>query len=265
MTASSPVPVPPGDPSPALEDEVAAPVRRPHWAYREILLLAAVMASAQGLTVTSLLAFADRFGGLGAEDAAALLRREPLLAVPLQVAMWLPGLAYIWYVVTRQYGFPLRTGLGWHPLPRPATSYLRLGVLLALGSVGASFLVSEGGQSTPMQELFANRDSLWFLAAFGILVAPALEEAVFRGFLFAAFERAHGGLAALLATSAIFALLHGGQYGWLWQQLAVLGAVGCAFGGIRLRSGSAKASALAHAAYNGLLFLLVAAWSSELG
>lgn len=265
MTASSPVPCPPGDPNLAPEAEVAAPVRRPHWSYREILLLGALMASSQGLTVASLLALADRFGGLGAEDAAALLRSEPLVAVPLQAAMWLPGLAYIWYVVTRQYGFPLRTGLGWNALPRPAFSYLRLGVLLALGSVAVSVLVSEAGETTPMQELFANRDSFWLLAAFGVLVAPALEEAVFRGFLFAAFERAHGGLAALLATSAIFALLHGGQYGWLWQQLAVLTAVGCAFGGIRLCSGSAKASALAHAAYNGLLFLLVAAWSGELG
>ena len=243
--------------------EQRAPVR--HWAYREILLLAAVMVLAQTLALTAAIGLTERLGGIGREDAARLLQREPLIAVPVQIATWIPGLAYIFFVVTRQYGVPLRVGLGWRPLPRPAVSYVRMGALLALGAGLASFVLSDPGQTTPMREMFANRRSLWVLGAFGILLAPMLEEVVFRGFLFSALERAHGRWVALLGTSVLFSLLHGGQYGWQWQQLTVLLAVGCALGGVRIRSGSSKASTLVHGMYNAVLFLAVAYWPSGLG
>ncbi len=250
------------------DEAAAAPEERArvaHWAYREILLLAAVMVLAQALALTAALGLAQRLGGIGGEDAAALLLREPLVAVPMQIATWMPGLAYIFFVVTRQYGVPLRVGLGWNPLPRPAVRYVRMGALLALGSGLGSLVLSDPGQTTPMQEMFANRRSLWILGAFGILLAPMLEEVVFRGFLFSALEQAHGRWVALLGTSGLFSILHGGQYGWQWQQLTLLLAVGCALGGVRMRSGSSKASTLVHGMYNAVLFLAVAYWPSGLG
>ncbi len=231
------------------------PARGALWGYREIFLLVAVAIMSQILVTAGVLAVSERFAGLEAKDAAELLLREPRVAVPAQVAIWIAPLAFIAFVVTVQYRMPLRAGFAWNRPPRPTASYLRMGALLAFGSMLASVAIGELDQPSPMLELFANRDGLWLLGIYGILVAPCVEEMVFRGFLFDPLERYHGPLVALLVTSAVFSLLHGAQYSWQWERLAVLMAVGCAFGVVRIRSGSAKASAIAHAAYNGLLFL----------
>jgi len=107
--------------------------------------------------------------------------------------------------------------------------------------------------------------SLWLLAVFGVLMAPLCEEVLFRGFLFAAFERLHGQWVALVVTTVVFALLHGAQYGWQWQQIALLHAVGGILGGIRMRSGSSQATAIVHATYNGVLFLVLVSFGDQLG
>ena len=229
----------------------------PIWRYREVFTLVAVAILAQMAALAGAVAIAQRRYGLAMDEISDLLGREPRLAVPLQLVMWLPALGYIVYVVKHRYAMPLREGLAWVRLPKPARSYLRAGALLALGSVLASVVLSDPTQVSPMQDLLANREALWILGGFGVLVAPWIEEIVFRGFLYAAFERAHGRWVALVVTSAIFAALHGSQYGWHWQQLSILLAVGATFGLVRMRSGSTKATTLVHAAYNGLLFLVV--------
>ena len=229
--------------------------RPPCWGYREVLVLIVVGVLAQMLAVVAMVAIAEGFGVTGTEQAQELLRRDPRVAVPVQFLAWLPPLAYIALVISVRYRLPLRRGLAWTQPPRPARSYLRTGILLAFASLLASIAIGDAGQHSPMQELLANPEHVWILASFGILVAPVFEELVFRGFLFAAFERAHGPWTALVVTSVVFAILHGAQYGWAWQQLVVLMAVGCVFGAIRMQSGSTKASTIVHASYNALLFL----------
>ncbi len=242
-----------------------APGEQPLWGYREILALIPVGILAQILAWVGALAVAQQVAGLDADAFGELLMGEPGVAVPVQLAAWLPVLAYIALVVRFRHGLPLRTGFCWQPLRAPVRSYLRTGMLLAFASALASFAIGDPEQQSPMRAMLENRDALWILALYGIVLAPCLEEAVFRGFLFAALERYHGRWAALAASSAVFAALHGSQYGWQSQQLAVLMAVGCAFGAIRIRSGSAKASAVVHATYNGMLFLAVVSVPGALG
>ncbi len=249
-------PVPNPDP-PAL--------RAPHWGYREVLALVAVGLLSQMLATVVGLMIAEQLGASGTDEAEELLRREPLLAIPVQFLGWLPVLAYLALVVQKRYGMPLGQGLAWITPPSPARSYVRLGIMLALGSMLASIAIADPSRENPMQELLANRDSIWILAAFGVLVAPVFEEVLFRGFLFNAFEHAHGRWTALAITSVTFAALHGAQYGWQWQQLSVLLAVGTVFGAVRIQSGSCKASAIAHATYNGLVFLVFISFGEQLG
>ena len=238
---------------------------RPRWGYREILVFAAIGVLAQMLALLAGESVARSFGVEGSEAFADLLRSDPAVAVPLQFLSWLPPLGYVAYVVTAGFRSPLASGLAWTRPSGPLRSYARAGALLALGSLLAAVAIGDPTQDNPMRELFARRESLWILAAFGIVVAPVFEEIVFRGFLFAAFERLHGRWSALAVTSLVFAGLHGAQYGWHWQQLVILTGVGGAFGGVRMSSGSAKASAVAHAAYNALLFLVAASLPAGLG
>ena len=243
------------------------PPRRPDapWGYREILLLAAVALLAQLLVTLAAVSFLGQDETLEADAAMELLRDSPHIVVPLQLVTWLPLLAYIWYTVTLRHGLPLSRGLAWQPLPRSAASYIRMGALLAFGSALASIAVGDRAETNPMTELLSDPDALWLIGIFGVLVAPCFEELVFRGFLFGALERMHGSAIALFGSTAIFAGLHGSQYGWQWPQLLVLALVGCAFGAVRIRSGSTKACTIVHAAYNGMLFVALLAVRDWLG
>ena len=225
------------------------------WGYREILLLLAVALLAQLLVTLAAVSVLGRVRALEPDAAMELLRASPQIVVPLQMLTWLPVLACVWYTVSVRHGLPLRTGLAWNSPPRSAKSYVRTGALLAFGSALLSIAIGDRTESSPMTELLSNPDSLWVMGVFGVFVAPCFEELVFRGFLFGSLERMHGTAAALLGSSAVFAALHGAQYGWQWPQLVVLGLVGCAFGVIRIRSGSTMASTIVHAAYNGMVLV----------
>jgi membrane protease YdiL (CAAX protease family) len=52
----------------------------------------------------------------------------------------------------------------------------------------------------------------------------------------------------------LFGLLHFPEYGNSWRHALLITAAGAAFGWMRHATGSTKASALMHAAYNALFF-----------
>lgn len=242
-------------------DYRAAPSVARQWAYREIAVLFAVAVLSLFAAGRAALYLHMRASGVAdAAAAAEAVQNSVWWVLAVQAAAWLPVLLYIYWVVAGQCGRRFAEGIGWLPPARPARRYLSAGVLLALSVIVLGAAVGVPDESYPMLELLRGGPAaLGALAAFGVLVAPVVEEIVFRGFLFAALERIHGAGFALAATSAAFALVHGGQYGWQWQRLAILFWVGLALGAVRARTGSTKAAALVHAAYNGLLFALVGA------
>lgn len=84
-----------------------------------------------------------------------------------------------------------------------------------------------------------------------VVVAPLTEEWVDRGALWAACRRAGSPQVALLATSALFALSHGLNGGYLFE-LPHRSVGGLFLGWLRWRSDSLAAPILAHATWNGI-------------
>jgi membrane protease YdiL (CAAX protease family) len=88
--------------------------------------------------------------------------------------------------------------------------------------------------------------AFWFAT---IIVAPAGEEFIFRGFLF-------GGLAgskysvwpAIVAIALVWASLHSGQYDWPY--IAEIAVIGIFLGWMRWRSGSTLLTMLLHMLFN---------------
>jgi len=76
-----------------------------------------------------------------------------------------------------------------------------------------------------------------------------------RGFLQPLLQRALGPWLAILLAATGFALLHGQEYQWFWQQLLVVGLAGAAFGFARYKTGSTAAAALLHGGYNLTFFV----------
>ncbi len=56
--------------------------------------------------------------------------------------------------------------------------------------------------------LFAGDNAPWWIFVAGALVAPFVEEIIFRGFIFAGLRNTHGWKKAALISSACFAIIH---------------------------------------------------------
>lgn len=93
-----------------------------------------------------------------------------------------------------------------------------------------------------------------FLATLVVVIGPAFEELIFRGWLLGGLREAWGDRRALLVSSLLFAFIHGDP--WATPALLLLGWV---FGLVYLRTGSLYASILLHAMWNGTTFIILLA------
>ncbi|MBI3666494.1 MAG: CPBP family intramembrane metalloprotease [Acidobacteria bacterium] len=174
--------------------------------------------------------------------------------LPAQLVWWTLVFWVVYRVVRARDARPFPRAIGWVRPPGPVAAYLGAGVALAFSVAGLSRLIPMPKQKLPIEQLFRDPFSAFLIAAFGVLVAPVIEELLFRGFLYPVMERAHGAFLAVFGTASLFSLMHAQQYGWNWQNLLLLLFVGVVFGAVRAFSRSLVPSTLAHAAYNFTLF-----------
>lgn len=176
---------------------------------------------------------------------AALLTDIPLLAI-LYFRWVRPGL-----VSARTLG-----------LARPdVVRLIALGVVaypLAVSAVAAVDLALRGlgVPQTQMEQLrwlrHARLEEFLGVLAMGTLVAPPVEEAFFRGFVFRAYLDHKGPLTAYLVSSALFALLHLNL-----QAFAPIFVLGIMLAGLCHLSGSIIPGAVVHALNNGTALLVL--------
>ena len=81
----------------------------------------------------------------------------------------------------------------------------------------------------PIQEIFKNRSGALLLMGMAVLIAPLVEETVFRGYLYPIFAKSLGVLPGILITGVLFGLMHGSQLGWTWGLVLLLTFVGVNF------------------------------------
>ncbi len=131
------------------------------------------------------------------------------------------------------------------------------GAALAIGISIAGRFVNQN-VDLPIEKLFQSRNSVLLLMSLGVLVAPLVEETIFRGFLYPVIARQFGLPAGILVTGLLFGLMHGAQLGWALGQTGLMICVGIVLTWVRARTGTVGASYLVHLGYNGLLFLVFA-------
>lgn len=111
-------------------------------------------------------------------------------------------------------------------------------------------------EDVPIQELFKYKNTAMLFMAMAVLVAPLVEETVFRGYLYPLFARSFGAAAGIIITGILFGLMHGAQLGWTWGLVSVLVAVGIIFTFVRARTGTVFASFLLHLGYNSTIAIV---------
>ncbi len=195
--------------------------------------------------------------------AAAVVQKRPVDPDLVATGLAAQSLCYLWvvafmrFLVEYRYRVRFWEAVKWNwPQGATALAFLAGGVALAIGvQVAQTFLPIP--KSLPIQELLKDPANAWLLAAFGILVAPLVEEMFFRGFLYPVLLRRFTASAAVLLTALAFTAIHGPQLAHHWAPLLLLFSVSLVFTVARAQTGSLAVSFLMHVGYNSALFAIL--------
>src|SRR5579864_7646311 len=171
-------------------------------------------------------------------------------ALAFQSAIYALLVGALYMVITFRYRRPFLQSMGWVVPERGKWWCIVGGPALAIGLSVLDVALRTPAIPTPVESLISGRGSLLLVAFFAVVLGPVFEELLFRGFLQPLLERALGVWPAIVLAATGFALLHGQEYQWVWQQLVVVGLAGMAFGYARYKTGSTAAGALLHGGYN---------------
>jgi uncharacterized protein len=227
--------------------ESAVPRRWPAWGWEDVALLVGAVLPAFGLGLV-LMRVLRRL----APDLFGLVAVSTLT---FQLFIYLFMVGALFLLISGKYGQPFWTSLGWTMAFRGAILSILAGPLLAVGVSVLGVMMRAPEVRDPIRQMITGRVSLAVVVVFGVLVAPFVEELFFRGFLFPLVARSIGPWLGMVATAVLFALPHGAQNEWAWQQLTLIALAGVAFGFARYRTGATSASFLMHASFNATQFL----------
>jgi membrane protease YdiL (CAAX protease family) len=241
-------PLPPAGsepPPPALPPLSApAPERYPFWGYRDLVFL--IAAAFVLLLVVSRI-------------AVLIVGSPHKMGAPAAIAITF-AFEGLWFVVLYGvirlgYGRPFWRSLGWVHAGHDFWTPVGWGLVTAFICVLAGSLLPHPHVRTPMEELLKGRSAVILMGFFAVTLGPLFEELSFRGFLQPLLVRTFGTVGGVLLQAVPFALMHGAEYAWTWQQLILMLFAGSAFGWMRQRTGSTAASTYMHAAFNFVAFV----------
>jgi len=130
----------------------------------------------------------------------------------------------VWLVATRFGEVSIVEGLGltWngkfkHLLP------LSIGLAILLYVAAVLIIRQFGGQGTALDKLVeSSRAAALTIAFLAVATAPIVEESIYRGILYPAFERISNAKVAVILVTVLFAVPHVPQY---WPNIAIIGSI----------------------------------------
>ena len=225
------------------------PEREPFWGYGDLLIFV-------GLAIPCMV-----LGLVAIKAVFWILRLHPAVKTWEQLAEQFAGfvllLGALAALFRAQYNRPFWRSLGWVTPRLPFYSIVTSGVGLAVAILFFGALIRTPNTANPLTEMLKDPTSLVLVAIFGSIVAPVWEELIFRGFLQPLLVRSLGGVAGIVATTIPFGMLHFQEYGKSWRHVLLISISGAAFGWMRQSTGSTKAAAGMHSAYNAFQFVLL--------
>jgi uncharacterized protein len=227
----------------------------------DVLLVGVAMAMAfliLGSIAAAIFIVAHRSSGLNPKVLEDALAKNAFFIVPTQCVIYLTIIGFMALLVWGRHKTSLAEAVLWNVPTRPRV----WGFAMIIGTALA--LISDTGElvlhrwipdSLPITEFFKDRPSALLLGAFGILVAPLMEELLFRGFLYPALARWTGTVVSVIVTASAFTLLHGAQLGYSWAPLLLIFVVGLTLTITRVRTNSVATCVIVHMTYNFVLLL----------
>jgi membrane protease YdiL (CAAX protease family) len=109
------------------------------------------------------------------------------------------------------------------------------------------------GPETPLEKRLTTSTSILAFGVFGAVIAPLLEEIIFRGFIFTALADIEGARVAVPLTAFLFAIPHAHQLWGNWSALLMIFLVGYVLTMVRNRFDSVVAPFIVHTSYNAMI------------
>jgi membrane protease YdiL (CAAX protease family) len=240
------------------QDQSPAPDSRTPFRWMDLAYLVLFYFVCGGLLTLIVAAGAFVFFGISPSALQESTAARSSVLIISQALLSGATLAFLYAVVRGRSSAPFWQAMGWRAFRNMASSativrYILGGFALAVvvGWLG-NFVGRESG--IPMEELFRSRQSVLMLMGLGILVAPVVEETIFRGCIYPVIARKFGITTGIVATGALFGLAHAQQLGGAWGQIGLLICVGIVLTYVRARAGTVAASYFVHLGYNTILF-----------
>lgn len=149
---------------------------------------------------------------------------KPLVAVVGQAIAYLLIIVFMRHIVHLRQQPGLLSAISWNPSGLETVLRALAGGagLAVLGMIFDTLTSRWMPKSLPIEKYFSDTTTSYFLALFGIIFAPFVEELFFRGFLYPALARRIGMISAVILTAASFAVIHQGQLAHAWVPLTWL-------------------------------------------
>jgi len=240
--------------APPVPDDLNVP-----WGWLDILLLVAI-AVLGSVAVGLVLVMGARALGINLAQLRTSNRAQSLFLIINQVVISFVLLAYLAAQMRLRFEARFWRTIGWKRLetgdaPRLLAylSFVAGGFLFAIIVQLASAVFGTKAK-LPIEVFFQDRRSALLLMLMGVLVAPVVEETIFRGYLYPVIARTFGVATGVVSTGIFFGLLHAPQLKGGWAQIVLLMVVGIVFTYARATQKTVVASYLLHVSYNSCLF-----------
>lgn len=249
------------------------------WSWPHLLLFMAYAFISQVMIGIGLVAYYSGGRHLTERQIRRLFESDPELIVGTNVLWFALIILFLYVTLSVLRDLPFWQSLGWRKLDSNHLEgkgkpwmYFLSGAGLSVFVILASARV-KGAEHVPIEEMFKGRSAMILLMSMAVLVAPLVEETIFRGYLYPVFARIVSGIAqqrgmdsaralrtgiatSILATGVLFGLMHAPQLGWTWELVSLLIVVGVIFTFARAWTGTVFASFLLHLGYNSTLAVL---------
>jgi len=249
------------------------------WSWPHLLLFCGFAIVSQIVIGIAVLAYYSASRHLSQRQIRRLFESDPKLIVGTNVLWFALIILFLYVTLSVLPNLPFWRSLGWKKLDANPLEgkgkpwmYFLSGSGLSLFVILASSRV-KNAEHVPIQEMFKSRSGMMLLMSMAVLVAPLVEETIFRGYLYPVLARIVSSIAqvfgmdspsairagvatSILTTGALFGLMHAPQLGWTWGLVSLLILVGVIFTFARAWTGTVFASFLLHLGYNSMLSFL---------
>jgi membrane protease YdiL (CAAX protease family) len=257
-TTTSPLLVQPEPPAPIFR-QYPEDLRAP-WGWLDLLLLVAVALLGTFVISIVLVGIFAAFG-MTPTSLQNSSNNKSLFLIVNQAILSLGLLAYLVAQIHMRFQSSFWRTIGWRRLQTGTIPRRVVYLSLILGGFSLSLLVQLASAALqtkaklPIQEYFQDPRSALLLMLMSILLAPLVEETIFRGYLYPVLARSFGVGAGVVITGTLFGLLHAPQLWGGWGQISLLIGVGIIFTAARAISRTVVASYILHVSYNSFLFI----------